>query len=365
MLILPAGILYNVSVKGICCAVPDNPRQTEDYVNTFGIDCVEKFTKMTGVNRRYISKPTQTSSDLCYASAESLFSNFDWDKSTIDALIFVSQTPDYRLPATACVLHERLGLKKDCIAFDVNLGCSGYVYGLQIAGSLLQNESVNRVLLLCGDTINSYLSPMDKSSTMLFGDAGSATMLERTEGQNIHFMLKTNGKGHHSIIVPSGACRKITGEYERKEKGEGIFRNDFDLAMDGTEVFNFTISDVPQTINEFLCSSKESVESYDSFMLHQANLFMLKHIAKKVKIPNEKLPITIDRFGNTSVASIPLTIVDLYNNEKYIHKVSNKKKEHIMLVGFGVGLSWGIIGLDIDPQICLPVIYTNDYYSEE
>lgn len=365
MLILPVGTLYNVSVTGICCAVPDNPKQTEDYIETFGVDCVEKFIKMTGVNHRYISKPTQTSSDLCYVSAEALFSKFGWDKSTVDALIFVSQTPDYRLPATACVLHERLGLEKDCIAFDVNLGCSGYVYGLQIAGSLLQSENIKRVLLLCGDTISSYLSPVDKSSTMLFGDAGSATMLERTEEQHMHFMLKTNGKGYNSIIVPSGACRRISGDYERKEKGEGIFRNDFELAMDGTEVFNFTISEVPKTVNEFLYSNKESVDSYDWYVLHQANLFMLNHIAKKAKIPKEKLPITIDRFGNTSVASIPLTIVDLYNNNNGIPAVNNRQKDHIMLVGFGVGLSWGIIGLDIDPQICLPVIYTNDYYSEE
>jgi 3-oxoacyl-[acyl-carrier-protein] synthase-3 len=234
---------------------------------------------------------------------------------------------------------------------------------LHIAGSLLQNNNIKRALLLCGDTISTFLSPMDKSSSMLFGDAGSATLLEKAKGQNVNFLLKTKGAGYKSIMIPSGACRNIAGDYERKERGEGIFRNDFDLAMDGTEVFNFTISDVPRSINEFLSSTGESVDSYDWFLLHQANLFMLNHIAKKVKIPKEKLPITIDRFGNTSVASIPLTIADLYNNR--IPAQQSSRKDHILLAGFGVGLSWGIIGLDIDPRVCLPIFYTDDYFSEE
>lgn len=360
---MTAGTLKNISIAGVCCAVPDNPKQTLDYRDVFEEDSITKFIKMTGVNQRFIAKPGQTSSDLCYTAAEALLRRFGWDKSTIDALIFVSQTPDYRLPATACFLHGRLGLDQNCIAFDVNLGCSGYIYGLHIAGSLMQNDSIDRVLLLCGDTINTYLSPVDKSSTMLFGDAGSATMLEKTEGQDMYFMLKTKGAGYKSIIVPSGACRSITGEYERKKIDEGIIRNDFDLAMDGTEVFNFTISDVPNAICEFLSSRNESVELYNRFFFHQANQFMLNHIAKKVKIPKENFPISIDRYGNTSVASIPLTISDFYNsNEQSI--INNQKPDRVMLVGFGVGLSWGVISLDIDPKVCLPVIRTNECYSE-
>lgn len=355
------GTLFNIQVSGVCCAVPVNSRRVDDDVDVFGEESVTKFSKMTGVKQRFVSNPNQTSSDLCYKAAEALLERLNWDRSSIDAIIFVSQTPDYRLPATSCVLHKRLDLKQDCIAFDVNLGCSGYVYGMQIVGSLMQNITINRALLLCGDTINSYLSPNDKSTTMLFGDAGSATALEKNEGKNIRFSLKTKGSGFKSIIIPSGGCRKMNGDANRIQRDEGIFRSDFDLAMDGTEVFNFTISDIPKSINEFLSSNNEDVHSYNGFVLHQANLFMLNHIAKKVKIPAEKLPITIDRFGNTSVASIPLTMCDMYNNREG----TPSESDHLLLVGFGVGLSWGIVSLDINPETCMPIIYTDDYYLED
>lgn len=359
------GSLPDVAVVGISCAVPNNLISTENYADAFNPDDIAKFIKLTGIKQRYIVNPYQTASDLCFKAALSLMEKKGWDKSSIDVLVFVSQTPDFRLPATACVLHKRLGLKQECIAFDVNLGCSGYVYGLQIVGSLMQNGTAKRALLLCGDTISKYLSPNDRSATMLFGDAGSATALEKVPGETINFSMRTKGEGYKSIIIPAGACRRMNGKYERTEIDEGIYRNEYDLAMDGAEVFNFTISEVPKSINEFLQHNDESIDSYDAFVFHQANLFILNHIAKKLKIPQEKMPVSIDRFGNTSVASIPLTITDLYMKRKNSPMRPDGSRDRLLLSGFGVGLSWGVVSFNIDPKACLPLIYTDEVFLDK
>ena len=315
---------------------------------------------MTGVKNRYIAVEEQTSSDLCYEAVERLLENLRLDKKTIDAVILVTQTPDYRLPATACVLHKRLGLKHDCIAFDVNLGCSGYVYGIYLTASLLRNSSMKRALLLAGDTLNKCISDEDKSTSMLFGDSGSATVLEMTNDNTnvIKYLLQTDGNGFKHIIVSSGEFRNKNGKKDKYEFIEGIIRSDFDLYMSGVDVFNFTINEVADSIIEFSELFDIKNDDIDMYVLHQANTYILKTVAKKTNIPINKLPISMDRFGNTSVTSIPLTICDACEKQGIDNKLN------LMCVGFCVGLSWGVLSMKIDTKNCLPIIFTNNYFTE-
>ena len=353
------GILGNVEIRAISCVVPANLVGNEQYVGHFG-EGVEKFAKMTGVIRRCIALPAQTASDLSYSATKHIFDEGKVTPDEIDALIFVSQTPDYIMPATACVLHQRLGLKKECLAFDINLGCSGYVYGLFVAGSLCRKEGVRNVLLCGGDTISKVVSSADKSAAMLFGDGGFATVLAYTEADDnpLHYLYGTDGTGYKGIIIPSGAQRNKTGSREIREFGEGILRSDYELYMDGTEVFNFTISEVPSAIKRLMGLAGRTSENTDLLVLHQANLFILKHIAKMTKFPMEKVPVTIDRFGNTSVCSIPLTLCDALSD------TLEKTRRRVLLAGFGVGLSWGVVSLEVCSDCCLPVTFSNDCYAE-
>ena len=290
-------------------------------------------------------------------AARELFQKKGVEPASIGALVFLSQTPDYRLPATAAVLHKRLGLPKDCMAFDVNLGCSGFVYGLNIVGALMQTSDIQNALLLCGDTCIKTASSEDKSAIMLFGEAGSATLLSRKIGKEIAGDLKTDGGGFKAIIVPSGAYRNRNGSVERIPWGDGIVRNDYESYMNGTDVFSFSISEVPAQIKAFLEKQKTTPDSYDQFVIHQANLMIIKQIARKVKFPMEKIPVSLDRYGNTSGASIPLTLCDTYA-EKGIGE------KRLLLAGFGIGLSWGVVDVMLDTKNILPIVATDEYYTE-
>ncbi len=353
------GTLQNVKIAGISCAVPCNKVSSEEYIDIFGEKSVKKFVKAIGIKQRCVSPEKQTSSDLAYTAADNLLNKLGWERDTIDGLIFITQSPDYKIPSTACVLHKRLGLGENCIAFDINLGCSGYVYGVHLAASYMQNENIKRMLLLFGDTSNKFVSDKDKSAAMLFGEGGGATAFEREDGaKDINFLLRTRGEGFKAIIVPSGGYRNKDGRNERYECEEGIVRSDYELYMNGTEVFNFTIEDVPKAIKEFREHFNINDESVDMYALHQANLFMLKNIALRADISMDKMPISMDRFGNTSVTSIPLTICDA------CERLPKDKKLSIICAGFGVGLSWGVVSISVDSSMCLPIIYTDDFYTE-
>lgn len=354
---MPCGVINDIRIKGIACAVPDNVVKTDTYYDRFDKEVVDKFIKMTGVFSRHIAVEKQCVSDLCYIAAKRLMENIGWSPESVDVLVFITSTPDYKLPATACVLQYRLGLSRDCAAFDVNLGCSAYIYGIWLVSSLLQKSSINRVLLLVGNQNNINIDPDDRSAAMLFGDAGSATAIEKYDGCSVKYSLKTDGKGFKHIIVPAGGARNRDAIKEAYMHADGTLRSDYCYYLNGTEVFNFTITEVPKNISGFMKFCNISDSDVDLYVLHQANLLMLKHIASKLKIPMSKLPICIDKFGNTSGASIPLTLVD---------RISNVDKGNIRLIlsGFGVGLSWGTLYLDIDKSACLPIIYTNDYFAE-
>jgi 3-oxoacyl-[acyl-carrier-protein] synthase-3 len=226
--------MKNIVIRGISCVVPDNCVENFAFVERFGAEGVEKFSKMTGVVNRRMALSNQTTSDLSFIAVKRLFETGRTTPRVIDAIIFVSQTPDYVLPSTACVLHQRLGLKKECLAFDVNLGCSGFVYGLFIAGSLCSREGVRNVLLCGGDTISKVISHTDKSAAMLFGDGGFATLVSysETDENPTSYLYGTDGAGYKNIIIPSGAQRNKGGSRDVREFGAGVFRSD--QKIDGT-----------------------------------------------------------------------------------------------------------------------------------
>lgn len=354
------GKIVDISIKGIACAVPNQVRDASFWHAKFGEEAVDKFTKMTGVKRVCQSVREQTASDLAYVAAERLLKEKQIDPKSIGALVFISQGPDYRMPATAFVLQHRLGISEDSICFDVNLGCSGYVNGITIVGSLMNSSNVDRALLLVGDTSTKGISSEDKSSAMLFGDAGSATLLEKdnsaTSGLSYH--MRSDGNRFKAIIKPAGAYRNINAPRERTLwPVDGNIRSDYETYMNGTDVFTFTISEVPKLIKDFFHETETTVNEYDCFAMHQANLYILRQVAKKTKIPQEKMPISMDRFGNTSVTSIPLSITDAYGEE-------TEGNLNLFLCGFGVGLSWGIVSGKIDKSDVLPIIYSDEYYTD-
>lgn len=346
---MATGILKNVEIKGIACAVPEHIVQNEEYNEVFGAESVQKFINMTGVKQRHVALDEQCTSDLCYVAATRLMDKLNWQPSSIDALILVTQTPDYAVPASACVLQHRLGISENCIAFDVNLGCSAYVYGIWLAATIIATQDIQRVLLLVGDTSNYGINQNDSATAMIFGDGGTATALERTEGKNLKYFLNTKGSGFKCIIVPAGHARSRSINAEASA---------YELSMNGSDVFTFTITDVPKSIKSFMSQYDITMNDIDLFVFHQANLFILKHLAKKLNIPMEKVAVSIDRYGNTSGESIPLTLVDALGGNE-----SNEQIK-LFLCGFGVGLSWGGIYLEMDKSVCLPMIFTSDYYKE-
>lgn len=339
-----------ISITGIACAVPSHVDSIYDFTNTFGKENVEKFIATTGVQERHYVDDKQTNSDLCYVAAEKIIAHKRYEKDSFDGLVLVTQTPDYARPATAHILHKRLGLSKDCMVFDINLGCSGFVYGLNIVSSMIKAGALKRVLLCCGEA-HTCLSPKDnKATSMLFGDAGSAIIIEQGN-DSIHTLLKADGEGYQTILTPGVNARvKIdvdNFDYDKVKE-----------TMDGTGVFEFAITQVPRSFKEFFKVFGGSIDNYDCCVFHQANLFMLQHIRKKIKLPEEKMPISMDRYGNTSSVSIPLTIAD------YIERNSVKGILHMIASGFGVGLSWGIADFDINTENVLPIIVTDDYFKE-
>jgi 3-oxoacyl-[acyl-carrier-protein] synthase-3 len=327
-----------VALRGIVSAAPKGVVGNEVFEDRFGPEAVAEVVKMIGVEQRRIAPPEQTTADLCFEAAKVLLERLDWAADSIDGLIFVSQTPDYRLPATACSLHGRLGLSPHCQALDVALGCSGYVYGLWLASTLLK-AGLKRVLVLAGDTSSRMVDPNDRATALLFGDAGSATALEAdAAAAPMHFRLGSDGAGARHLVIPEGAYR--TGEQDERW-GEGYDRTH--LYMDGAEVFTFTLRAVPKLVRETLDDAGLSPLDVDLYALHQANRFMLRHLAKKIGAGEDRVPINIERFGNTSSATIPLLLTtDLAQR-------ITAAQTRLMLVGFGVGFSWGAVLIDAAP----------------
>lgn len=317
-----SGAISGVRLAQLACAVPPTVVANEKFLSAFGAEQMQKFEKMVGVKERRMISENETTADLAVCAAERIAGVKD-----VDAVLFVSQTPDRLLPATACIIHQKLGLKSDCIAYDINLGCSGFVYGVFSAAGLLRMDGVRRVLLCGGDTISKITDGNDSASAPLFGDAGFALMLKRDDAApEIRYAFKTDGTGNRAISCDFGGR----------------------LAMDGMDVFNFTINDVPDLIKAEMSAAQLTAENVDYLVLHQANKFVLKQVAMMTGFSMKKVPISMDRFGNTSSASIPLTLCDLASRDQGVKKV--------VMSGFGVGLSWGTLIMDFDLSVCRPII---------
>lgn len=332
-------IVKNIEIKGISTCVPKN---IEENVGLpfFKDGEAEKVILSTGIERRRIVDSGVTAGDLCTRAAEDLISGLGWDKSEIDCLVFVSQTPDYMLPSTSCIIQGKLGLSEDCCCFDISYGCSGWVYGLSIISSMLSTGVMKKGLLLVGDTTSSFKSAKDKTSRPLFGDAGTATAIEYSEGaEDMYFSLFTNGKKYDAIIVPDGGCRKPFSESSlvETEVEEGIIRTPMHSVMNGMDVFSFGISKGPEVTMDVLRFSGNSVEDVDLFVFHQANKFMNEKIRKKLKIDESKVPYSMKDFGNTSCATIPLTICAC------LKEPSSLNGKSMVGTAFGVGLSWASV----------------------
>ncbi|MCV9926876.1 ketoacyl-ACP synthase III [Flavobacterium sp. LS1R49] len=342
----------DIAIKGISCCVPKNMERNID-LDILTSEEIQKFIDVTGVEERRIATKEICTSDLCCEAAEKLIKDLNWQKEEIEILVFVSQTADYILPVSAAILQDRLGLSTNCIAFDVPLGCSGYVYGMSIVASMMKTTGIKKGLLLAGDTISKIVSKNDKSTLPLFGDAGSATALELTiDSSELVFELGSDGSGYKTIIIPDGGSRNRINQDSLKIKkiDEGISRSSCDLVLDGMDVFSFGISQGPKTVNRLIEKFEIDKDKIDYFVFHQANMMMNKMIIKKLKLPVEKVPFSLRDFGNTSSATIPLTIVSELK-EKILNKPTS-----ILMCGFGVGLSWGTM-LAKDCKIdCLDLI---------
>lgn len=333
----------HVALAGISACVPKAVEDNYEVYKQWG-DATQ-FVATTGVRHKRRAADDVTASDLALAAAEKLITELGWERDSIDALVNVTQSPDYLVPATACILQDRLHLPQSCLTLDVSLGCSGWVYGMSALASIMECGRIRRALLLCSDTPLKTCSPRDKSTYPLFGDAAACTALERTDDvRPMTFALHTDGSGYDAIIMRESGMRHIPtpASFEERDYDEGIRHTPMQTAMDGISVFTFGISKAPKVVREVLELTGETVEQIDCFAFHQANLFMNEKIRKKLRLTPEQVPYCMDEFGNTSSVSIPLALVT-----RRAEALRTQCMKHVGC-GFGVGLSWGAVRFDTD-----------------
>ena len=325
----------NVRIAGISAGVPLRKINNLDIQDLSADYDAKDFVEVTGVLERRVDD--YTTSDLCLSAAEQLIKDLEWEKKDIDAIIFVSQTTDFILPATACIIQDKLGLSKECYAEDIVLGCSGWVYGLSSLSSLMASGEIKKALLMAGDAKRRV-----ESNDPLFGYAGTVTALEYVEGEEgFKFHFGTDGSGYDAIITPDGGCRnQITDESFKEEIINGKKYNRLQTRMKGMDVFTFGVTTAPKSVRSLGKHYGFDYKEADYVIFHQANMKMNNMIAKLLKLPAEKVPSCMYNFGNTSSASIPLTIVTKLKGE-----VENKSTKFICC-GFGVGLSWGTVAFE-------------------
>ncbi len=354
---MPFATIKAVRLAGVASAVPSSLWNESGAVAAFGADEVSRIARSTGIRQRHVSTGSLCASDLCEASARRLLADLGWEPGSLELLIFVSQTPDYVLPATSCALHQRLGLSKQCAAFDINMGCSGYVHGLWAAAGIMAASGLARGLLLVGDTLHRLTSPLDRSTTLLFGDAGTATALVGDPlAADMHFSLGTDGGGVHNLIVPAGGCRlPNTAGTTRRDKAEGgNERGPEDMFMDGGEVFSFTLGEVPPLVEGLLAARQWTPADVDAFVFHQANSFMLRHLATKMGLPMSKVPLSLSEHGNTGCASIPVTMTTTMGGSLA------GASRNLLMAGFGAGFSWAGCTLTCGPIACPEMILVEE-----
>ena len=323
-------------IKALSYYLPEQLLTNEDLVKEFPDWSVDKIAQKVGVNTRHIAGENETAGDMGEKVARKLFEEYHIDPQTIDFLLLCTQSPDYFLPSTACILQERLGIPKTAGAFDYNLGCSGCVYGMAVAKGLLAAGIAKNILLITSETYTKYLHSSDKSNRSIFGD-GAAACLISTEGfaEIGDFVLGTDGGGANNLIIKTGMARHkaMTGKYTTDEEGHVNF-DDY-LYMNGGNVFNFTLDIVPFMMNDVLVKNNLTQEQIDYYVFHQANKFMLNTIRKVCRLPKDKFYINLEETGNTVSSTIFIGLKDCLESSLI------QKGNSVMIAGFGVGLSWG------------------------
>lgn len=330
--------LHNVRFAGMASCVPKRVLSNLEDCPPKTRSERERLVRNIGIHERRICPPWQTFSDLAYDATEKLFDSLEWKREEVDALILVTQSPDYLIPATAIILQDRLKLSHATIAFDVNLGCSGYPFGIHILGSMIASGAVKKGLVLVGDRCATVNDP-------LFSDAGTATALEfDSSAPPMHFDLNSDGSGHRAIILPVGGHREPFGpQHAVPTRDEnGLLHWPTDLILDGPAVLSFSTQQVPPSVRRALDYAGITTDEVDYFIFHQANRMINETIRKKLGLPIEKVPSTLHDFGNTSGASLPVTMT------ARIHEALNQRRHRLVLGGFGIGLSWGTCVLEIE-----------------
>lgn len=329
-----APLLKDYMIEKICSFLPEKTLDNRQLAELFPMWTSEKIFEKTGIRERRIADADTCSSDLAFAAARKLLNS---DEVGMDWLLFCSQTPDYILPTTACVLQHRLKLPTSCAALDFNLGCSGYIYGLSLANSLLESGAASKVLFLTADTYTKLIHPSDKSTRAIFGDAGTATMLNRTSRSKLHsFVLGSDGSGAEQLIVRNRGMRlqKLEDRSAILDVSGNVQDPDF-LFMNGPEIFNFTLKAVPKLVQSVLSRASLSLDNIDLFVFHQANGFMLEHLRRKIGISPDKFILELENCGNTVSSTIPIAL------EQLIQTGRLQPGMKVLLAGFGVGYSWG------------------------
>jgi len=344
--------ISNLAIRGIATCLPGQSYQIESFGDMFGHQEVKRIMKGTGVRKVHIAPESICASDLCEAAAKRLLKQLHIEAVDIDGVVFVSQTPDYIFPATSALLQHRLGLPASAVAFDINYGCSGYIYGLYQASILVAAGGCSRVLVLVGDTFTRLIHPGDRSMRMVMGDGAAATLVEKGS-DSLYFSIGTDGSGGDHIRIKAGGSR-----YPRTEEtsnaytdNDGNVRNDETVHMNGFKVMSFALTQVPLTIDRVLAQASWPKDTVNLFALHQANELMIEFLRKKIKVSKDVLPSTLQETGNTGPASIPLMLSAIGDD------FAEEKRKRSVPCGFGVGLSWGAVAADLSKTVILPTIY--------
>jgi len=340
----------NVGLRAVSACVPQNVVKTRSMTEYYSADAIEKFIDATGIEERRVVKANECASDLCEQAARQIFSETDITPEDIDVLIFVCQTPDYKSPGTSIILQDKLGLKKDTIVYDVNMSCSGFIHGMLMSYSFLQMPTINNVMVLVGDTLSKWTSPKDKSTGMLLGDAGIASVFTKGAQFGESFIsMQTDGANYESVMIIAGGSR-VPSSYETlemKEYEDGSIRSLEQVIMNGSDVFSFAISELPKDIKRLLQYAGKTIDDVDKYAFHQANNFMTNYIAKKSKANPEKILHSIQKYGNTAGTSIPLCLVE---NRELINE-----NESFLMNAIGAGFTYGTVLLNIADCKILPL----------
>ena len=340
----------NVGLRAVSACVPHNVVKTRSMTEYYTPEAIEKFIEATGIEERRVVQNNECASDLCEKAARQIFAETDINPEDIDVLVFVCQTPDYKSPGTSIILQDKLGLKKETVVYDVNMSCSGFIHGMLLSYTFLQMPNINNVMVLVGDTLSKWTSPKDKSTGMLLGDAGIASVFTKGEqfGES-YISMQTDGANYESVMIIAGGSRVPSSSetLEMKEYEDGSIRSLEQVIMNGSDVFSFAITELPKDIKRLLQYAGKTIDDVNKYAFHQANNFMTNYIAKKSKANPDKILHSIQKYGNTAGTSIPLCLVE---NRDLI-----KENESFLMNAIGAGFTYGTVLLNIADCKILPL----------